>query len=68
MTTDHPPDGLPAVARGGPLDGTVLGAADGDRYEVVMADRSRWEYVATTEHTTLVDGSAAVVFDCRGRV
>ena len=68
MTTEALSDALPAVARGGPLDGTVLGAADGDRYEVAMADRSRWEDVATTKHGTLPDGRLAVVFVCRWRV
>lgn len=58
---------MDAVARGGPMDGSVLGLADAERYEVVMTDRSRWEYVATTEQETRLDGTVAVTFDCVGR-
>lgn len=34
-----------AVAWGGPMDGTVLGPADAERYEVAMADGSRHLYL-----------------------
>lgn len=49
VTTPFVDPGLTAVARGGPMDGAVLGMADTERYEVIMADRSRWGYVATTD-------------------
>jgi hypothetical protein len=49
------------------MDGRILGAADGDRFEVHMADRTRWEYVSTDESTILSDGSRAIVYICRGR-
>ncbi len=57
-----------AVARGGPMDGKVLGAADGASFEVVMADRTRWEYVATDEDAILTDGGRATVYACGGRI
>lgn len=57
-----------AVAHGGPLDGTVLGLADTDSYEVRLADRTRWSYVATGERERLPDGSEGVVYVCAGRL
>ena len=68
VSIEAPSDALPAMARGGPVDGTVLGTADGDHYEVVIADHSRWDYVKKSERATLPDGRLAVVFECRGRV
>ncbi len=56
-----------AVARGGPMDGKVLGPAAADSYEVVMADRTRWVYVLTNDRETLPDGSTGVVFFVAGR-
>lgn len=64
MSTD---DSTQAVARGGPVDGTVLGQADTDEYEVRMADRFCWVYVATTEQELLPDGSSATVYVAVGR-
>jgi hypothetical protein len=47
----------------------ALGAAmEGVRFEVVMADRSRWEYAATAERERLPGGEVALVYTCRGRV
>ena len=50
------------------MDGTVLGDADTDSFEVTMADRARWEYVLTDEQEQQPDGSLATVYICRGRV
>ena len=55
------------VARGDPLDGKVLGAADPNSYEVCMADRSVWTYIVTTDLEVLPDGSTPVVFVARRR-
>lgn len=57
-----------AVARGGPMDGQILGLADAESYEVRLADRTRWKYVATNDRELLTDGSRAVVFAVRGRL
>lgn len=57
-----------AVARGGPVDGTVLGSGDAEAYEVRMADRTCWEYRATSDHEQLPDGSRARVYVVAGRV
>jgi hypothetical protein len=40
---------LRALAEGGPADGTDLGEAGPESYDVVMADLSRHRYVRTTE-------------------
>ena len=57
-----------AVARGGPMDGAILGLADAESYEVRVADRTRWKYVATNERELLADRSWAVVFVSAGRL
>lgn len=57
-----------AVARGGPMDGAVLGLADAELYEVRLSDRTRWSYVATTDRERLADGSEAVVYVSAGRL
>lgn len=57
-----------AVARGGPMDGTVLGPADAESYEVRLTDRTRWKYVASSDRELLADGSWAVVFVSSGRL
>ncbi len=59
---------LPAVADGGPMDGTVLGAAGPDEFEVVTADRSRWRYRRTSREQRQPDGRIALVYDCAGRI
>jgi len=56
-----------AVARGGPMDGAILGLADAESYEVRAADRTRWKYLATADRELLTDGSWAVVFVSAGR-
>ena len=43
------PEVLRAVAEGGPADGTGLGEAGPEAYEMVMADRSRHRYLRTAE-------------------
>jgi hypothetical protein len=40
---------LTALAEGGPADGTALGEAGPESYDVVMADRSRHRYLRTAE-------------------
>lgn len=57
-----------AMAVGGPMDGTILGRAGSAQYEVVMADRTRWKYVATRERHEQPDGTLVVVYACAGRV
>ena len=57
-----------AVARGGPMDGVILGLADAESYEVRVADRTRWKYVATSERELLADRAWAVVFVSAGRL
>jgi hypothetical protein len=49
------------------MDGATLGVADAESFEVVMADRTRWEYVATDDRELLPGASEAVVYVCRGR-
>lgn len=56
-----------AVAQGGPLDGSVLGAADADRLEVVMADRSRHVYAVTGAWGRSASGVRGRVYAWRGR-
>ena len=43
------PEVLSAIAQGGPADGTDLGEAGPESYEVVMLDRSRHTYLRTAE-------------------
>ncbi|WP_369130208.1 hypothetical protein [Modestobacter roseus] len=50
------------MARGGPLDGSVLGESAPAQFEVEMADGSRHRYVATDEWS-----ESARVYDWRGR-
>ncbi len=47
MTTADPPQ--EAVAVGGPLDGTVLGTATAERFQVQMADGSIHLYVRSRQ-------------------
>jgi hypothetical protein len=56
-------DGTVAVAWGGPLDGTPLGPADADRYEVRMADKTVHLYLRSDK--TVPHG---VVFHHAGRI
>jgi hypothetical protein len=68
-TRDLAADGMDrAVAHGGPMDGEILGLADAESYEVRLADRTRWKYVATREREVLPDGSWGVVFVSAGRL
>ena len=52
-----------AVAWGGPLDGTVLGPAEVERYEVRMADATVHLYLRSARAVP-----QGVVFDHAGRV
>lgn len=56
-----------AVARGGPLDGSVLGDSAAEEFEVVMADGSHHLYVVTDEWSKSASGVHARVYDWRGR-
>jgi hypothetical protein len=40
---------LTALAEGGPADGTDLGEAGPEAYEIVMADRTQHRYLRTAE-------------------
>jgi hypothetical protein len=57
------PEVLTAVAEGGPVDGTDLGPAGPESYEIVMADRSRHRYLRTAQTR-----GATVVYRWAGRV
>lgn len=62
------PDDLPrAVARGGPLDGSMLGEATVEKFEVVMADGSRHLYARTDEWSLSAPGVHARLYDWAGR-
>jgi hypothetical protein len=55
------------MARGGPLDGSVLGDAAPQEFEVVMADGSHHVYVVTDEWGESAPGIRARVYSWRGR-
>ncbi|EFC86423.1 hypothetical protein [Parafrankia sp. EUN1f] len=58
-----------AVAEGGPLDGRRLGDAQAAEFEVVMADRSRHLYRATTSLARAAPaGELHRIFRWEGRV
>ena len=58
------PDDLPrAVARGGPLDGSMLGEATVEEFEVVMADGSRHVYAKSHEWSSAAPGVRARLYD-----
>jgi hypothetical protein len=54
------PDDLPrAVARGGPLDGSMLREATVEELEIVMADGSRYVYARSHEWSLAAPGVRA---------
>ncbi|MGY2066432.1 hypothetical protein [Blastococcus sp. SYSU DS0619] len=56
-----------AVARGGPLDGSVLGDAAAGVFEIVMADGSQHRYVATDEWGGSASGARTRAYAWQGR-
>ncbi|WNV74296.1 hypothetical protein [Geodermatophilus sp. DSM 44513] len=61
-------DDLPgAVARGGPLDGSMLGEATVEEFEVLMADGSRHLYTRTQEWSLAAPGVRLRLYAWSGR-
>lgn len=60
MSREQGPE--PALAQGGPLDGTALGGGRADKYSVEMEDHTRHVYVRSERRT---DGGR--LYDYAGR-